>query len=72
MGAALDRMLALLDDEGLEMPGDEVAAAMHAEAERIIGETTDDHGPWWATFSRRCRAERVIPCACSWPGARGR
>jgi eIF-2B alpha/beta/delta-like uncharacterized protein len=37
-------MLALLDEAGLEAPGDEVATALHAEAERIIGETTDDHG----------------------------
>jgi methylthioribose-1-phosphate isomerase len=44
MGMALDRMLALLDDEGHEVPGEEVAAGLHAEAERIIGETTDDHG----------------------------
>jgi methylthioribose-1-phosphate isomerase len=44
MAVALDRMLALLDEAGLEMPGDEVAAALRAEAERIIGETTDDHG----------------------------
>ena len=44
MAAALDRMLALLDEAGLETPGDEVAAALHAEAERIIGEATDDHG----------------------------
>jgi methylthioribose-1-phosphate isomerase len=44
MSAALDRMLALLDEAGLETPGDEVAAALQAEAERIIGETTDDHG----------------------------
>ena len=44
MAAALDRMLALLDEAGLETPGDEVAAALHAEAERIIGEASDDHG----------------------------
>jgi methylthioribose-1-phosphate isomerase len=44
MAAALDRILALLDEAGLEMPGDEVAAALRAEAERIIGETTEDHG----------------------------
>jgi methylthioribose-1-phosphate isomerase len=44
MATAVDRMLALLDEAGLEMPGDEVAAALQAEAERIIGETTDDHG----------------------------
>jgi methylthioribose-1-phosphate isomerase len=44
MGAALDRMLALVDEAGLDVPGDEVAALLRAEAERIIGETTDDHG----------------------------
>ncbi len=44
MAAALDRMLALLEAAGLETPGDEVAAALHAEAERIIGEATEDHG----------------------------
>lgn len=44
MAATLDRMLALLDEAGLETPGAEVAAALHAEAARIIGETTDDHG----------------------------
>ncbi len=44
MAAAVDRMLALLDEAGLETPGAEVAAALHAEAARIIGETTDDHG----------------------------
>ena len=44
MAAALDRMLALLDMAGLETPGDVVAATMRTEAERIIGETSDDHG----------------------------
>ncbi len=44
MAAALDRMLALLDAAGLEMPGDEVEAALRAEAERIIAEATEDHG----------------------------
>ena len=44
MAATLDRMLALLDEAGLETPGDEVAAALRAEAERIIGEATEDHG----------------------------
>ena len=44
MATALDRMLALLEAAGLETPGDEVAAALHAEAERIIGEATEDHG----------------------------
>ena len=44
MAAALDRMLALLDEAGLEMPGDEVASALRAEAEGIIGEATEDHG----------------------------
>ena len=44
MAAAVDRMLALFDAAGLETPGDEVAAALHAEAEQIIGEASDDHG----------------------------
>ena len=44
MAATLDRMLALLETAGLEKPGDEVAAALHAEAEQIIGEATEDHG----------------------------
>ncbi len=44
MAAALDRMLALLEAAGLETPGDDVAATLHAEAERIIGEATEDHG----------------------------
>jgi methylthioribose-1-phosphate isomerase len=44
MAAMLDRMLALLEVAGLETPGDEVAARLRAEAERIIGEASDDHG----------------------------
>ena len=41
---ATDRMLALLDELGLEAPGDEVAEAFRLEAEAIIGEATADHG----------------------------
>jgi len=44
MAAALDRMLALLDELGLEIPGDAVAAEFRAEAERIIAEAVEDHG----------------------------
>jgi methylthioribose-1-phosphate isomerase len=44
MVAALDRMLALLDELGLETEGDRVAAELAAEAERIIGEAIEDHG----------------------------
>ncbi len=41
---ATDRMLALLDELGLEAPGDEVAEAFRLEAEAIIAEATEDHG----------------------------
>ncbi len=44
MGAALDRMLALLEQAGLEATGDEVAALLHDEAEQLIGEAIEDHG----------------------------
>jgi methylthioribose-1-phosphate isomerase len=44
MAAALDRMLALLEEAGPETPGDEVAARLRDEAGRIVGETIDDHG----------------------------
>jgi methylthioribose-1-phosphate isomerase len=41
---ATDRMLALLDEMGLEAPGADVAEAMRLEAEAIIAEATEDHG----------------------------
>ncbi len=44
MAAALDRMLALLEELGLEADGERVADALRGEAERIISETVDDHG----------------------------
>ncbi len=44
MGAALDRMLALLELAGLDATGDEVAAMLHDEAEHLIGEAIEDHG----------------------------
>jgi methylthioribose-1-phosphate isomerase len=44
MAAVLDRMLALLEEAGPDVPGEEVARRLHDEAERIIGETVDDHG----------------------------
>jgi eIF-2B alpha/beta/delta-like uncharacterized protein len=44
MAASLDRMLAVLDEQGLDAEGSAVAAAMADEAARIIGETVEDHG----------------------------
>jgi methylthioribose-1-phosphate isomerase len=44
MAAVLDRMLALVEEAGLDTSGDELAARLHAEATLIIGETVDDHG----------------------------
>lgn len=44
MNLALDRILALQDQLGLDTPGEEVAAAMRAEAEAIVAEATHDHG----------------------------
>jgi methylthioribose-1-phosphate isomerase len=44
VGAAVDRMLAILDDLGLDATGEQIEEAMTAEAARIIAETTDAHG----------------------------
>ncbi len=44
VAAALDRMLALVEAADLETPGEVLAATLHDEAERIIGEAVDDHG----------------------------
>lgn len=44
MAVALDRVLAVLEDLGLDATGDQVAAGMAAEAARIVGEAVDDHG----------------------------
>lgn len=44
VGAALDRMLALLELAGHDATGDEVAALFHEEAEQLIGEAIEDHG----------------------------
>ncbi len=44
MAAALDRMLALVEQLGTDADGDTLAAALKDEAERIIGEASDDHG----------------------------
>ena len=41
---ATERMLALLDELGVDATGDEVAEAFRLEAEAIIGEATEDHG----------------------------
>jgi eIF-2B alpha/beta/delta-like uncharacterized protein len=44
LAAALDRMLAVLEEQGLDAPGEAIAAAMADEATRIVGEAVDDHG----------------------------
>jgi methylthioribose-1-phosphate isomerase len=44
MALALDRMLALVEQLGVDAEGLELAAALKAEAEAIIEEATDDHG----------------------------
>jgi methylthioribose-1-phosphate isomerase len=44
MAAALGRMVALLESLGPDADFAAMAAALMAEAERIIAETTDDHG----------------------------
>ena len=44
VGLALDRMLAILDDLGLDTDGKVLADAMRREAEEIIVEATEDHG----------------------------
>jgi methylthioribose-1-phosphate isomerase len=44
MGLALDRMLALLETFDGQSSGEEVEAALRAEAEAIIGEASLDHG----------------------------
>jgi methylthioribose-1-phosphate isomerase len=44
VGAAVDRMLAVLEDLGLDATGEEIALAMADEASRIIGEATEAHG----------------------------
>ncbi len=44
MAAGLDRMLALLESLGPDAEGEPLAAALTAEAERIIAESSDDHG----------------------------
>jgi eIF-2B alpha/beta/delta-like uncharacterized protein len=44
LAAVLDRMLAILEELGVEATGEDLAAAMTAEATRIIGEAVDAHG----------------------------
>jgi len=44
VGAALDRMLALLDSVDRGSTGEEVESALRAEAEAIIAEASADHG----------------------------
>jgi eIF-2B alpha/beta/delta-like uncharacterized protein len=44
VGHALDRILALLDELGLDALGTEVTAAIATEADAIIAEATEDHG----------------------------
>jgi methylthioribose-1-phosphate isomerase len=44
MGLALDRMLALVEELGVDTDATVLAAVLKAEAEAIIEEATDDHG----------------------------
>jgi methylthioribose-1-phosphate isomerase len=44
MALVLDRMLALIEELGVDADGPAIAAALKTEAEAIIEEATDDHG----------------------------
>jgi eIF-2B alpha/beta/delta-like uncharacterized protein len=44
LAQALDRILALLDELGINAEGTDVTAAIAAEADAIIAEATEDHG----------------------------